>query len=524
MKSAKQTNSILSGLLIKLGIILMLLGVASYLKLRLDFSQNKAYSLSEVSKDAVRGLKDNMVVKIYASEELPAEMSSLDRYVKDLLSEYQMAGRGKFHYEFLRGLSTEELRIQAQQNGLKSMFMQIYENDKTTSKEIIYGLVFEYQGKFDAINLMPRTEAKLEYELTRKVQKLARNTLPEIVVYKDSLYTMMPTKAFDEGLEANFEVVETDLLTPPKQTEVMIFTGATGNLSNTQLYNLDQYLMKGGSLVVLQDRVSTDGRTISEMQSNIFPLLQHYGLKINTEIAMDIFCDIRQMGVDTSISFPIYPVLRGLDHPITKNLSNIVMYLCNGLQVIKRPGLKFQTILASSPSSAVLEGPDYVLDPELFQKPDPNVFIHPPIPLGVVMEGQFDSYYKDKPEFQAKGFVAQNKNGKIVAYGDRELFIDSDKGIFVDRYYIVLNAVDWLLGRDSMISIRSRHLQTSILDIAYYMHKNELLWGDPAKTERRIKTGIKIASTVLPSLLLILVGGFMALRRKQLQGENIEKK
>jgi gliding-associated putative ABC transporter substrate-binding component GldG len=524
MKTVKRTGSILSVLLIKLAIILMLLLVASYLKLRLDFSQNKAYSLSAVSKEAVRKLKDNLVVKIYASEELPPEMTSLDRYVKDLLSEYQVAGRGKFHYEFIRGLSMDELRVQAQENGLKSMYFSIYENDKTTNKEVIYGLVFEYQGKFDAINLMPRTEAKLEYELTRKVQKLTRYTLPEVTVYKDSLYTMMPTKVFDEGMLANYEVIDTDLMTPPKQTKVMIFTGATDSLSVTQLYNLDQYLMKGGSLVVLQDRVNTDGRSIKEIKSNIFPLLESYGLKVNPEIAMDIFCDIRQMGVDTSLSFPIYPVLRGMDHPITRNISDIVMYMANGLQVINRPGLKFRTILATSTSSALLDGPDYLLDRELFERPDPQVFNHPPIPMGVIMEGKFESYFKDKPQYQATGFVSENPKGKIVAYGDRELTIDSDKAIFADRFYIILNAVDWLLGRDSMISIRSRHLQSSILDIPYYMHKHELVWGDPVKIERRLKTGIKVVSIALPSLLLIGLGAFMALRRKQILGEYTDEK
>ncbi|MDY0152118.1 MAG: Gldg family protein, partial [Candidatus Cloacimonas sp.] len=324
--------------------------------------------------------------------------------------------------------------------------------------------------------------------------------------------------------QANFEVVETDLLTPAKQTKVMVFTGVVDSLSTGQLYNLDQYLMKGGKLVIMQDKVFTDGQSITEINSNIFPLLEHYGLKIDPDIAMDIFCDSRQMGVDTSMSFPIYPVLRGTNHPITKNISDIVMYLANGLGVLNRPEMKFQTILATSTSSAVLPGPDYLLDPELFQHPDPQIFSLPPIPLGVIMEGRFESYFKDKPQFQMPGFIPETKSGQIVAYGDRELWVDSDKSIYMDRHYIVLNAVDWLLGRNSMISIRSRHLQSSILDIPYYMHKHGLVWGDLGKLERRLKTGIKIVSIVLPSLLLIAIGGFMALRRKQLQGEINEKK
>ncbi len=64
------------------------------------------------------------------------------------------------------------------------------------------------------------------------------------------------------------------------------------------------------------------------------------------------------MGVDTNISFPIYPVLRSSQHPITRNISNIVIYMGNGIIFNRKPGLKFyQTILATSTRSALLEGP-----------------------------------------------------------------------------------------------------------------------------------------------------------------------
>jgi hypothetical protein len=450
-------------------------------------------------------------------------MNNLDRYLKDLLSEYQMASKGKFHYEYIRGQSMDELRTQAQENGLNSMYFRIYENDKTTSKEVIFGVVFEYQGKFDSMNLLPQMEPKLEYELTLKVQKLSKYTLPEICVFRDSLFTFMPSKVFDEALAANFRVIDTDLLTPPKQTEAMIFAGTLDSLSTQQLYNLDQYIMKGGKPVVLQDRVATDGSSIFAIDSNVFPLLANYGVNIDAHVAMDIFCDIRGKGIDNSIPFPFYPVLRGSQHPITRNVSDIVMYLANGMTFAKNPDMTFQSILQSSSSSSYLMAPDYKIDPSLFQSPDEKMFSLPPITLGAIVEGKATSYFKDKPELQAPGFVAGSDKYQMVVFGDRELSVDSDKDIYSDRNYIILNAVDWLLKRDSMISIRSRHMQRSILDIAYFMHRKDMVWGDPAKQERRIKTGIKLVSTVLPSLLLIAIGAFLALRRKQMQGIDHEK-
>ena len=523
MKQARKTSSILIGLVVKLAIVLMVLLVGSYVKFRMDFSKNKVYSLTQVSKDAVRKLQDNMVVKIYASSELPSEMTTLDRYVRDLLTEYKLAGKGKFHYEYITGLSLDELKNQAQQYGLGSMYFRIFENDKTTSKQVVYGAVFEYQGNYDSINLMPSIQAKLEYELTLRIQKLSRYTLPEITAFADTLYSFMPKQAYENALKANFNVTFTDLNTPPKQTPVMIFHAGYDSLSTTQLYNLDQYIMNGGKLVLIQDKIVSDGSSVFELQSNMFEFFENFGMKFSPSIAMDIFCDSRQMGVDTNMSFPIYPVLRGLQHPITRNISNIIMYMGSGIIFIKKPGLQFETILATSANSALLEGPDYQLDTGLFYNPDPEKFKNPPIPLGAIVQGRMESYFKDKPEFQMPGYKSEISDGKIVVYGDRELYIDPEKDIYKDRYYVILNAVDWLLDRETMINIRSRHMQKSILDIPYYMNKHELMWGDPGKTERRIKLGIKIVSTALPSLILIIIGGFIALRRKQRQRGNDEE-
>jgi len=515
MKKEKKTSSILSNLLIKIAIVLMILLIGSYARVRWDFSKNKAYSLSQVSKDAVSNLQDNMVVKLYSSKELPAAMLILDRYVKDLLEEYKQAGKGKFHYEVINGPSPEDLKNKALQYGVGAMYFRIFENDKTTTKEVIYGLVFEYQGNFESMNVLPKMQNQLEYQMTLKIQKITRYTLPDITAFVDTLYTLMPRQKYENELYSNYNVHFTNLLEPPPKTPVMIVHSGYDSLSITQLYNLDQFLMQGGKLVVLADKIFSDGETVMEIHSNLFDFLENNGIKLSSDIAMDIFCDSRQMGVDTNISFPIYPVLRGSQHPITRNISNIIIYMGNGIIFNRKPGLKFQTILATSTRSALLEGPDYQLDSRLFFNPDPDVFVNPPIPLGAIVEGRMESYFKEKPQFQRSDFVSAVKDGKIVIFGDRELYVDPDKPIYENRYQIILNAVDWLMGREDMINIRSRHLQESILDIAYYMHKNNLLWGDPAKKERRIKMEVKIIATLLPSLILIAVGGIKSLHRKR---------
>ena len=53
---------------------------------------------------------------------------------------------------------------------------------------------------------------------------------------------------------------------------VMLFTGVSDELSLDQLYTLDQYIMKGGKVVFLQDRITADNNGLRIMDSNIFDL------------------------------------------------------------------------------------------------------------------------------------------------------------------------------------------------------------------------------------------------------------
>ena len=115
----------------------------------------------------------------------------------------------------------------------------------------------------------------------------------------------------------------------------------------------------------------------------------------------------------------------------------------------------------TSTSSAFLEGPDYQLDASMFLHPDPEVFVNPPIPLGAIVEGRMESYFAHKPDAKQPGFISEVKDGKIVVFADRELYIDPDNPIYENRYHILLNAVDWLMDRPDTVSYTHLTLTTN---------------------------------------------------------------
>src|SRR5262245_61023984 len=67
---------------------------------RLDLTENHVYTLAPGSKAIVSNLPDYLTVKAYIStKELPPELQSVSRYVRDLLDEYQTYSKGKLRFE-----------------------------------------------------------------------------------------------------------------------------------------------------------------------------------------------------------------------------------------------------------------------------------------------------------------------------------------------------------------------------------------------------------------------------------------
>lgn len=122
---AKTTNQIIGNYLLRIGIILMVMLISTQLYLRLDLSANKSFSLGKYSRETVAGLKDKMVIKVYASKDLPPEFNNVQRYMQDLMVEYKRASKGKLNYEFVRYKDAEELASLAEENHLQTFPVQI---------------------------------------------------------------------------------------------------------------------------------------------------------------------------------------------------------------------------------------------------------------------------------------------------------------------------------------------------------------------------------------------------------------
>lgn len=515
---AKTTNQIIGYYLLRIGIILMVLLISTQLYLRFDLSANKSFSLGKYSRQTVAELKGKMVVKVYATKELPPEFASVKRYMQDLLAEYKRSSKGKFNYEFVRYKDAAELASLAQENHLSSMPVQIYENESLVMKDVILGLVFESQGRFDVLDLFPGLEPIMEYEITKVIQKVDGKPMPYLHVFQDSLYKHYPAQLFNREINQNYKVGLTDLQKPLAQIQTMLFAGVTDSLSLQQLYNLDQFIMKGGKVVFLQDRIHTDQSGVSVLQSNIFDLLAHYGVRIHPNMVLDSRCYEGQgRGLGEYIPYPIFPVVRGINkNPISHNTDNTLLLFASEISPLDTLNIEFEPILQTSASSGRLNGPVFNVEPVMSYGLS-YPLDKPPITVAAKVSGKLTSFFAHNKDMQKPGFVAERKDAQFIVFGDSELFMDPDSPLYVNRGFVVLNAIDYFMDNHSLIKIRTRNLAPSVLRMDYYMYKKQI---QPSELQqyrsisRTLMAIFKFTAIFLPVILMAAMGFFGWLLRK----------
>jgi len=510
-------NQLLGTVLIKISIAVLVLLVGSYLFLRFDLSRNRSFSLSRQSRETVRNLKDDVLVKVFASKELPPQFSGISRSLRDILVEFQRESRGKFRFEYVKAASNDELISQAQDYQLRSYTVHISEKEQLVSKQVVLGIAFEGGGKATGLELMPGMEPKLEYQIMKKIGRIDGALLPELTVFADSLSLMYHFGAnqnelysFFFELQENFTVLYTDLKTQPRFTPVMLSLGVVGNLEEIQLYHFDQYLMRGGKVVMVQDRVQMApgpyGTAVFENESNLFNLLQHYGVMIRPNIVLDRECEIRQ-GLGAQIPYPFSPLVRAnQEHPVTKGFDTVFLYMASELVLLPESTLQMEPILKTSNRSNRMSGPVFDLESSIRQGLDPGYLNLPPLTVAAHIRGKFKSFFTEAKTDST--FFPSSDTAEILLFGDSELPMDFGAGAF-----IVLNAVDYLLGRYQMITLRSRNPQPSLLSLENYLQKNEIQSADPQAELNRLNLLFRLTSILAPALLMILLGTVVEITR-----------
>lgn len=560
-KSMKRNSlvQLVAGLLI----IILANFIGSFLFTRFDLTAEKRYSLSPATKELLKGIDDIVFFRIYLDGDFPAGFKRLKNSTKEMLDEFRAYNKN-IQYEFINPSASESEQERNDtyqlliEKGLQPTDLQVNTKEGRKQQMIFPGALANYKSNEVPVELLnsqigvPPEEVlnnsvqSLEFKLAGAIRSLTVVNKPSIAFIRghgelENKYIYDIGQALSKqytvgviGIGGQLSsLTKRDSLSEDKtrivnKYDAIVIAKPDTALPEKDKFIIDQYIMRGDKVLWLIDPVkaSMDSLEASDntlgiaMDLNLEDMLFRYGVRINTDLVMDLNAmpiplNTGQVGNQPKIDFfPWYyfPVITPtIDHPIVKNLNAIKMEFVSSIDTIRVPDVKKTILLKTSNYSRTISTPALITLSILEQEPDERAYVGPPKTVAVLLEGEFRSDYENRipPEIQFNkdiGFIAKSKPTRMIVVSDGDVIrnqlhfsqgypmplgCDQYTGETFGNKDFILNALDYLLDESGLISIRSRELKLRQLDMTK-VNNNIIFW--------------KTFNIGFPVLLVILFG------------------
>ena len=514
-------NSI-SKVVIALVCLLAVNYIAKQWHTRIDLTQDKRYTLSEVSKKTLAKIQNPIVIDVLLKGNIPTEFKKLQTETIQLLDEYA-AANNNIIVNFVNPLEGEEHPESVIQELINNGYqpLQITQNEAGKSSiEYIFPWAVISDGKKSErvrlfVNKLGATDQeqvqnsvqKLEYNFTDALYKFALDKKKKIAILRSNgaLEDIYMADFLKTAREYYFIAPFTldSVATNPEKTlhdlekfDLLLVPKPTEPFTDAQKQVVDQYIMNGGRAlwlidnvaVSLEDMYKTGGMTMAmPVNLNLTDMFFQYGFRINYTLVNDLYFSeiIVATGDGSQTRYMPIPwvynplVLSGNNHLINNHLDAVRFQFANSIDTLKN-GVKKTVLLASSPFSKADGTPR-----EINLRFDPNnqnkeAYKHGNIPLAVLLEGEFNSVYKNRIRpINLKEKSDRSKPTKMLVVADGDIIkndIDSKNNIplelgfdkWTSKYYdnksFLQNALNYLLDDTEFLSLRNKKVQLAFLD------------------------------------------------------------
>lgn len=477
----KQTN-LTTQIIIVVGIVAVINFLSYQFFTRVDLTENKIYSISQTSKEAMRNLDDIVNVKVYFSNELPPQYLNVRQEVKDILAEYQNYANNKLAVEFIDPKDNPQVQQDLQAMGVPPLQFNVLANDKYEVITGYLGIVVQYGDNKQAIPVVQDTE-NLEYQLTSAIKKVTMTEVPVIgfSTGHDELTLDSDISALNKKLSQIYTVKTVDLtngMDIASDITTLVMAGPKSTFTDRQKYIIDQFIMRGGHVIFLVNGMNTDQNLqATPNDTGLDTLLSAYGAKVEKYFVLDKQNDrasFTQGFLSFTTNYPFFVRVTdsdlNQDNPAVAKLNNIILPWASPVTI--NQDVNNINALAWTTADAWLMKDNFNLNPQgdFAYAPDSQTYN-----LAVVRSGQinsaFDSYIaKDNEE---GNHLVSAEDSKIVVIGDDKFITDG----FVQRYpanlVLMQNLVDYTSLDSDLINIRAKTVNERPLeDISDARKKN----------------------------------------------------
>ena len=454
-----------------LAVLVLINWAASSWHARIDLTNEKRFTLSRATKKLLSKLDAPVQVDVFLKGSYPSGFRKLSSSTDDILREFKEVAGNNLQYRFIApdekvegtevtyadtlsamGMFPINLTSQVKE-GQQQQFVYpaalVHYKDQVMPVEI-------YKGKTPMISFqeLNSAEALLEFKLADAIAKISRKEKP-VIAYATGNGEPMGYNTYDlveNTLKTDYRFFTLDLARQPAiplEIKVLLIVKPARPFSDMEKLKLDQYIMQGGKVLMFIDRLNAEMDSLQiknevvayDRELNLNDQLFRYGVRINADLLMDLQCDYLPFDVNGNGQFELlpwnyFPVLESKsDHPVNKNLGFIAGQFMNSLDTAEADGIKKTILLSFSVNARKIGTPALISGKENVAAPEDDKFKTANIPVAVLLEGKFSSFFANR--------LSQAMNDSLEKYENTFLpqCINENKMIVVADGDIVLNAV-----------------------------------------------------------------------------------
>ena len=551
-------------LLLIIGIIIAVNIISNYFFGALDLTEEKRYTLSKSTHQVVKSLEENVFVKVLLDGDLPPGFKRLQNSTKELLDELKDINPNiQYVFEDPQVGTPQEIkgrRDQLAKDGIIPVALTYNDGTEVTQKGIYPFAIVSYKGRNTKISLLKeqnlgeddqivlnRSIELLEYKFANQIQKLTLGQRQNIAFSSGrGELPFEKTIRLQKELENFYNVgrlVLDSLVVINKELDLLIVAAPDQNFDDKTKFKLDQYIMNGGKVIWLVEKLTADLDSINKYRfyvpediiTGVDDLLFKYGARIQPNLVLDLECSAipqvvgQQDGKPQTLLYKwfYHPLaIANRNHPIGKNLDRVNLFFPSSIDTVKTKTSVTKTpILTTSPYSRYQLNPVRLNFEILKYPPQQDQFNKGPQTLGLLLEGEFESLFSNRitPNFQATldqlniTFQPKSIPTKQIVITDADFITNRinsrtntaepigfnvwEQKVYDGNKDFILNAIEYLLDDSGVLDSRSKEVKLRLLDAV------------KTKQERKKWQFINIG---LPLLFLALFGFlFNFIRRRR---------
>lgn len=476
---------------------------------------------------------------------LPDTLKVLKNDLKGILDEFKSKAPTKFMYNFV-----EPNESIAKELFEKYGFRPMVGNLLDQNAFYFYMLVDNKSETYAVMLPNDYQKASLEKSIENTLKRFSKGYIKTVGVSSPKTDFNMQTyqrvgKTYQmllQKLQETYKTKVVDLQTGivPEDVDILL-VNAPSELDEKAVYAIDQFLMKGGSIIfntaTHQTTRTQDSMILTSPTSGLEDWFENYGITFSKELVLDEYNENYPIPMKRDlggiivqelkmIQYPMYVDIRELnkDSLISQGVTQVTLNFANEIKIDseKNKDRTVTPLLKSSKKSWMLDTneiePNFILFPKWGFRQTTSTG---PFTLSYVIEGNFDSYFvnKENPFTKKEDNKSDDKkdeknddekkggdivsftthspsSSRIIIFASNEFVEDSTLRIsastgssrYLNSLKLIENAIDWSLEDKTLLSIRGK---TNFSETLKPMTTNE-------------KKFYEILNYIIASILLLL--------------------